>query len=262
MRTRRWLWSVCTALPLLMAACATTREGVVLDPELVPAPELIRRVREESDRVRTLAGSGTVVFDSPRISGAAEFTLALSKPDSLLLKLEGPFGLDVGLLFMDAERYVVYNSMENEVVQGATDSTALRALIPVPLSTRQVVDAFSGRYPIEPDARVLEYRVDNDRFLLTALCSGDTCRYWVDPEAIAVTSYRRTGTDGRVLLEGEATKMTSVSDIRLPRSIVLRAPARRTLLRITYAELDVNGETPEFSYTIPANARQGRRMLP
>jgi len=250
------------ALPLLVAACGTTREGLVLDTERVPADELIQRVREESHRVRTLAGSGTLVFDSPRVSGAAEFTLALSKPDSLLVKLEGPFGIDVGLLFMDAERYVAYNSMENEVIDGASDSSALRALIPVPLSPGQIVDAFSGRFPIDPNARVLRYGVDNDRFLLATLCGTDTCRYWVDPEALAVTSYRRTGVDGSVLLEGELTKMTTIDDIQLPRSIVLRAPARRSTLRILFADIDVNGDAPDFSYTVPANARRRTRPLP
>lgn len=261
--TRRILVrAACLALPALLAACGTTREGVVLDTERVPAGELVRRVREEAGRVRTLAGSGTLIFDSPRVSGTAAFTLAVKKPDSLLLRLEGPFGMDVGLLFMDAGGYLAYNSLENEVVRGAADSAALRALIPVPLSTAQIVDAFSGRSPIEPDARILDYGIDDDRFLLTALCGSDTCRYWVDPGALAVTSYRRTGADGRVLLEGELTNMTSIDDIQLPRSILLRVPSRRSQLRIMFADLDVNGDPPEFSYTIPANARRRARPLP
>lgn len=247
------------ALPLLVAACGTTREGLVLDPGRVPADELIERVRAESDRVRTIAGSGTLVFDSPRVSGSAEFTLALHKPDSLLVRLEGPFGLDVGMLFMDGEGYVVYNSMDNEVIVGASDSAALRTLIPVPLSAAQIVDAFSGRYPIDPGGRVLRYGIDDDRFLLTTLCGTDTCRYWVDPEALAVTSYRRTGPDGLVLLEGELTTFATIDDIQLPRSIVLRAPARRSTLRILFADLDVNGDSPDFSYTVPATARRRTR---
>jgi hypothetical protein len=170
--------------------------------------------------------------------------------------------MDVGLLFMDARGYVAYNSMENEVMVGASDSSALRALIPVPLSPSQIVDAFSGRYPIDPDARILQYGIDDDRFLLTALCGTDTCRYWVDPEALAVTSYRRTGRDGRVLLEGELAKLTSVSDVRLPRSILLRAPTRRSTLRILFADLEINGDAPDFSFSVPANARRRTRPLP
>ena len=153
------------ALPLLLAACGTTREGLVLDTGLVPADVLIERVSEESEKVRTLAGSGTLIFDSPRLSGAAEFTLALSKPDSLLVKLEGPFGMDVGLLFLDADGYVAYNTMQNEVMAGGADSSALRALIPVPLAPNQIVAAFVGRPPIDPEARILRYGIDDDRFL-------------------------------------------------------------------------------------------------
>lgn len=250
------------ALPLLLAACGTTREGLVLDTGLVPADVLIERVSEESEKVRTLAGSGTLTFDSPRLSGAAEFTLALSKPDSLLVKLEGPFGMDVGLLFLDADGYVAYNTMQNEVMAGGADSSALRALIPVPLAPNQIVAAFVGRPPIDPEARILRYGIDDDRFLLTAQCGTDTCRYWVDPASLAVTLYRRTGRDGRVLLEGEVSNMTSVDDITLPRSITLRAPTRRSTLRIEFAHREINGDAPDFSYTIPANARRRTRPLP
>jgi hypothetical protein len=262
MTRRICLWATCLALSLLAAACASTREGVALDTGRVPAADLVRRVREESDRVRTLTGSGTLMFDSPSVSGTAEFSLALIKPDSLLLRLEGPFGIDVGLLFIDADEYVAYNSFENEVIRGAADSAALRALIPVPLSSTQIVDAFSGRYPVEPDGRLLEYRIDDDRFLLTALSGSDTCRYWIDPEALAVTSYRRTAAGGRVLLEAELERMTAINGIQLPRNILLRVPSRRSLFRVLFADLDVNGEPPEFSYTIPASARRRTRPLP
>jgi Domain of unknown function (DUF4292) len=247
-------------LALLAAACGTTREG--LDPERMPAEELIRRVRAESEKVRTIAATGTLVFDSPRISGAAEFTLALDRPDSLLMKLEGPFGVDVGLLFMDARRYVAYSSMDNEVMEGPADSAALRAFIPIPLAPRQIMDAFSGRYPVDADARILGYVVDDDRFLLTTMCGHDTCRYWIDPGALAVTSYRRTGPDSRVLIEAELTMMTEVDGIELPRTIVVKSPSRRSMLRIQYADLEVNGDPPEFLYTIPSSARRRGRPLP
>jgi hypothetical protein len=249
-------------LAFLAAACGTTREGVVLDPARVPAAELIRRVQEESDRIRTVSGTGSMVFDSPQISGSAEFTLALDKPDSLLLKLEGPFGLDVGLLFLDASRFVAYNSMENEVMEGPSDSAALRLFIPVPLAPRQIVDAFSGRYPVDPGGRLLGYGVDGERFLLTAMSGRDTCRYWIDPAALAVTSYRRTAPDGRVMIDAELARLTSVDDIEIPRSIVIRAPARGSMIRVLFADLDVNGDPPDFLYSIPANARRKTRPLP
>jgi hypothetical protein len=253
---------VLLSLPFLLAACGTTRDGVMLDATRVSARELIELVRERSGRVRTLSGSGTLIFNSPRMSGAAQFSLALSKPDSLLLRLEGPLGIDVGLLFLHGSGYVAYNSLENEVMAGGTDSSALLALVPVPLSPRQIVDAFSGRTTIDPGAAVIAYGVDGDRFLLTSLEAADTCRYWIDPDALAVTRYRRTGPDGRVVLEGEVSRLTTVNDIEIPRSIILRAPTRRSTLRITFADMDANGDPADFTYTIPADARRSTRPLP
>jgi hypothetical protein len=65
-----------------------------------------------------------------------------------------------------------------------------------------------------------------------------------------------------VILEGELTKLTTIDDIQLPRSIILRAPSGRSTLRILFADLDVNGDAPDFSYTIPANARRSTRPHP
>src|SRR5512136_2125038 len=94
-------------LPLLFASCSSSRAPIALDTQKVGAAELLRLVQKNSDRLQSLTGKGNLSFEAPEMAGSAFFSLALKKPDSLLVKLQGPFGIDVGMVFLSRTRFVV-----------------------------------------------------------------------------------------------------------------------------------------------------------
>ena len=97
------------------------------------------------------------------MGGSVFFTLALKKPDSLLIRFEGPFGLDVGFLFLSRSQYVMFNRMENQVIYGEPSDAGIRWAIPVDLTVDQILDAFTGsfRFPAGEPSR---YTMDDDSF--------------------------------------------------------------------------------------------------
>ena len=103
-------------LLILISSCAPKRAEIALDTKAIGVPALIALVEAGENKVKSLEGSGTVSFESPEIAGSAAFELSLKKPDSLLVLFEGPFGIDIGTLFLSREKYVVYNSFENRVI--------------------------------------------------------------------------------------------------------------------------------------------------
>src|SRR5512135_1065837 len=104
--------TVVLACVVLCSSCAPRRAEVALSTATVSAPMLVDLVEARSDRLRSLVGKGSVTFESPEVGGSAFFELALKKPDSLLVRFEGPFGMTVGTLFLCPQKFVMYNSME------------------------------------------------------------------------------------------------------------------------------------------------------
>jgi hypothetical protein len=242
------------ALAVLFASCATERVGLTLNTSAVPAEELVERVNVRANRLQAMTGKGSLAFESPQGAGSAYFTMALRKPDSLLVQFEGPFGLDVGLLFLSRQRFVMYNGLENQVVTGVPNLASIRAILPVELTFDQILNAFSGMFTLpRAHGQLIQYVIDDEQFLLSYVCGTDTCTYWVDPATQIVTRYLMQNAAGETLVEAHATRIEEQGDVCAPRRITVRLPDRQ--VSIYYSSLVLNDSHPSFAFSVPANAQ-------
>lgn len=255
MMPRRLFLAAGSVFILLLPSCAPKRGLVLLDTQAVDAATLIRIVNSQQDRLQTMIGSGNLTFESPEIAGTASFDLALKKPDSLLVRLEGPFGIDLGTFFLSKNKYLVYNSLKNRVVTGSPDASSLRAIIPFDLTYDQLMNAFSGLIPLPSDPReVLEYSVDEGQFSLSIRCGTRTCQYWIDPDHGVVTKYQMRNPEGETILEATASAIAEENGVNLPRRVRVTFPTEDRQISITYSSLSPNAPHPSFEFTFPANA--------
>jgi len=239
-------------LTALFGACAPKMSELVLDTGKVPAREVLRRVSENAAGITTLTGTGSVDFESPELGGSVFFTLALRKPDSLLITFEGPFGMDAGFLFLSRSRYVLYNRMENRVISGVPSEAGIRWGIPLDLTVDQILDAFTGTFRVPGQISPTRYAIDNENFLLTYEQPAGSESFWIDPATTLITRYQKTGTRLNVLAE---TALPEEQDSRhLPRQITLVFPDSGRRLSVYYSSVTVNPERVSFAYTIPRSA--------
>ena len=243
-------------LMLVFASCAPKRSELMLDTHAVDPASLMRIVREGHARLHSMVGGGTVTFESPEIAGSASFDISLKKPDSLLVRFEGPFGIDVGTLFLSPRKYIVYNSLENRVVTGVPRVEAMRSVIPFDLTYTQILDAFSGQFtlPADPES-VRAYAIDDHQFFLSMACGNTLCTYWVDPEYRLVSKYQIQDAQGRLILEALASGMTEQDSVSAPRRIKIRFPEDGRQISIFYSSLTLNAPQPSFEFSIPDNAQ-------
>ena len=158
---------VMLALLLIFSSCSPRRSEIALRPSETPPSTLVDLVDAADAKLVTMTGRGTITFESPETAGSASFDLSLRKPDSLLVAFEGPFGIDVGTLFLSRSLFIMYNSMENHVISGVPTARAIRSVVPFDLTYEQILNAFTGTFRIaERGAIPLSYTVDDDQFRL------------------------------------------------------------------------------------------------
>ena len=246
-------------LAVLAFSCAPRRSDVTGLSRPLPAPVLLGEVAKRNAAVQTLVGRGNLTFESPEAAGSAFFRASLKRPDSLLLQLKGPFGIDVGTLFISRSRYVMYNAIENAVYAGDPSSRAIRSLLPVDLGTEDLVNAFGGIFPSPIDtAGVRTLEVDGDITHLAFEAPGGRYDYWVDTDRLAVTKLRRLNSVGETVMEMEAGDFKEYDGIPFPRRLRLNFPGSQRTVSVYYTSLDPNGDPPSFAFTVPSGARQGR----
>jgi outer membrane lipoprotein-sorting protein len=244
------------SIALLLSSCAPKRSEVLLDTKTTDANELITLVQEHENRLQSVVGKGTVTFESPEMAGTAAFELALKKPDSLLVTFEGPFGIDLGTLFISSQKYLMYSSMENKVVTGRPSAAAIRSIIPFDLTLDQVVGAFSGSFPFPSDPKTLQtYSVDDDRFLLMFRCGSNICKYWVDYRNVHVTKYEMRDEHDELIMDAVSSSFAEDGEASAPKRIRIRFPLQERQLSVSYSSITLNDPDPSFEYSIPSNAR-------
>ncbi len=250
---------VCLLAAAITFSCSPRRSDMSVLPRPLPPLLLLEEVAKRTTEVRTVAGRGNLTFDSPEIAGSAFFRSSLKRPDSLLVKLQGPFGMDVGTFFLSHKRYVVYNAIDNIVQSGDPSSTSIRSLIPFDLSPEDLVSVFGGLFPLPRDtAGVQVAGVDGELTRLTAGCGGGECEYWIDTDRLAVTRVRRKDAAGNVLVDMEAIDFKEFDGITLPRQVRLDLPAASRNVSVFYTTLTPNGEPPSFAFIVPPGARVQR----
>lgn len=239
-----------------LSSCAPKRTELSLDPAVVDAPRLITMVRDHALLVQSLEGQGTVTFESPGFGGTAAFELSLRKPDSLLVLLEGPFGIDIGTLFLSKEHYLAYNSQENVVITGVPRGSTIRTVIPFDLSFDEVLNAFSGTFEIPFDpAHVKSYSVDDGMFLLVLSCGSRVCSYWIDHTLPRVSRYEVHDDQGTLLMQATMSSFSWDGDASVPKRIVIWFPGEDKQIAVQYSSLTVNPGELSFAYSVPSDAR-------
>jgi hypothetical protein len=245
------------ALLLILSSCSPRRPEIALRPSETPPSMLVSFVEGADAKLVTLTGRGTISFESPETSGSASFDLTLRKPDSLLVTFEGPFGIDVGTLFLSRQQFVMYNSMKNHVITGVPTPRAIRSVVPFDLTYEQILDAFTGAFPIaEKGSTPLSYTVDDDQFRLMYRCGNDSCSYWIDPAELLVRRYLRQNSRGEVLMEATTSGLIESDGARIPRRVMVSFPGERRRVTIHFSRAELNTPSVSFDFTIPPNAHR------
>jgi|WetSurMetagenome_2_1015567.scaffolds.fasta_scaffold70877_2 hypothetical protein len=251
MRTRTALVPVAAFCSMFLASCASHRDAA--DASLSPA-QIVDKIHRRNEHIVTLAGRGSMSFETPEAGGSAYFTMNFRKPDSLLVQFEGPFGIGGGFLFACREKYVMYNGLENRVTTGVPNTQTIRGLLPVDLSLPQILDAFAGSFPL-PEAAPTTSSVEQEGVRLDYQLPSMRDSYWINMESMVVVKYQRMNTRGELLIEGKVTRIREEQGVPFPHVITLAFPAESRGVTLYYNDVDMNADDLSFGYAVPPSAR-------
>jgi outer membrane lipoprotein-sorting protein len=224
------------------------------------SPEMVQRsVKLNRERVQSLNGSGTISVETPEMAQSGSFELTLHKPDSILVSIQGPFGIHVGAALLTRTDFVFYNSMQNQLITGSVNAANMRRIFRVNLTFDELLSLFTGGSFFagddnNPDSVVVE----DNQYVLSYGNSAGGRRYWIDPATLLIAKIQHTDAKGKLVLEERFEKFRDVGDASLPRQIRLTEHLARRVVAVAFSTLAINTSGVPLVLDVPTNAERVR----
>lgn len=224
------------------------------------APELVHQsVLNNQERVQSLKGSGNITLETPEIAQSGSFELMLRKPDSILVKLEGPFGIEVGAALLTRRDFFFYNSFQNRLISGTMSASNLRRILRVNLSFDELVNMITGGTFFPDDQGLPDtVTVEDDQWVLTYRHADGSRRYWIDPESLLIARIQHLDRQGEIQLEQRFANFHSIGGTSLPYRVRITQLAERRTVALSYSSLAINTDALRFTLEVPENAERLR----
>ncbi len=252
-RVKRFWLSIVAVVFLL--DCAGQMKKPILTLEGVTLAGIRYRVEQNNLRYRSAKAEVEVSVESPRINFTAGSRLLIKQPDSLLLTIRGPMGIGYGLLFIDHQKFVIYNSFENQVYTGDPRRYNGSSLLPIDIPINQLILAVSGLQQLT-DAPHDSLTMDRNKYLIISSQDQLTRKFWIDPTRFVVTEFQLLDDNDRVMLQIEYQQFEQLGRLFLPRLIRFFQPHQNTRITLLYKYREANCRLAEkdFSFKIPEQA--------
>ncbi len=256
---RRWMYgciSIIVFLAMVLFSCSPAPR-VTPDTDRVTPAQLVSSVHENHGKKTSLKARGSISIESRDFSNSGNFNMDLKHPDSLLVRIRGPFGINVGTVFLSQDDFVFYNSMANEAVIGEARGDILRSFLRMDVGVDDIMNLFLGssralfNEPRRPD----EFTVDGDQYLLVFRSHDSIRRYWIDPYYKVVSRVVHSNADDRPVMEERYDRFTESNGMVMAQSIRVIQHEERASFSISYSRIDLNARDLSFAYSIPSNAK-------
>ena len=252
----RTVFLVVIVIMVSFAGCRTTRPSNLANRSL-SCSEVQEITRRHHAFIQTMSGEGRISIETPEIAQSGTFLLTLQKPDSILIHLQGPFGLKVGSALVTRTEFFFYNSLENKLITGESNAENLNRILHLQLSFDDLINLFGGGTFLESDRHLpSETRWEDDEVVYVFASSKTSRRYWIDPATMLIQKIQFLDQRGKTVLEQAFSDFEEVKGFSMPYTIRVSQPNVRQRLTLNYSDIQVNAEKLYFTFTIPPNAER------
>jgi Domain of unknown function (DUF4292) len=241
---------------IALSGCAPTKE-LSRPAANQSAQQVIDAVNSRRHTVSTLEAKGSISVESPSFASSGSFELRLRRPDSVLVVIEGPFGIHVASALFANGRYTFYNSFKNEVMEGEVKGSTLPAFMNIQLAADDVIDTFCGtRTFLTDETSPDSFTVRENSYVLLFRQKKGSTEYSVDTQALLITGIVHIDSAGDVWSEERFEYDRHADGTSSLQAIRLNQDKMQTSVSLSYDDIQLNGPVGPLVLRVPSDARR------
>ncbi len=241
---------------ILLAACTGSKQEL----DKIPVKEIKQKVNERFNKIESLEASGTIAFDSPDMSNSGYIEIRLRKPDSVLVKIEGPFGIDIANALITRTDFIYYNVQDNKVILGPTSDINIGAILRIKVTFDELINSFSGSFYFEDEEQdSINAASENNSYVLQVNKEYVKKKYFIEPYSYVINTYSVYDRKDKMLLEVDYSKFedekTDSGNVNFPNQIIINRPDSKQTVWLTYESKELNKKNLSFKIKYPKSAK-------
>jgi len=200
-------------------------------------------------RLKTLDGWAKLTVQSPIQSFTADIHIRLKNPDSLYLKIEAAFGIDVGLFFADRQKYLIYSPMQNLCYTGSVDSLYKAPLFDIEISYDKLLQVFAGT---ELPVKIYDQRIEKNENSVILYGRTDSLfyKYTLETRYGLVKELQIRDAKNELLALHEFSRFSRINGVVLPQTIKVKRPKTREAISLFYTRLKINKKFKQDDFSV------------
>lgn len=250
MRTCRFI--AVLILSLTLSQCGSSRRD---HSRPQPAAEVTARLQKNFANVHSFKGQATLSVETPEQSFSTSARIWFQRPDTLYIKLEAAFGIDVGWLFAAGDHFVLYLPRQNTYYTGSTRSIPIDQFISMDLSYTELARLVFGQE--WPEGTLQPFPQQRERvWSIHSVQDTLELEYLYDPAREAVIETIGRNAQGIPVLQKTFSRFTKKKNCIIPQTIRLQMPPARQAVSLFYHSMQLNDRLTmkELGLRIPKNA--------
>ena len=243
---------------ILVSNCAVKLREIDFRNREFSVEEFKKELSYNSRMLKTFIGKGVIYFESKEYSERTNAEIYIKFPDSIMVKLEGPFGLDLAYIFFSESELKYYNIKENLKYIGEYDSEKLKKLLGTKLKFVEILELLGGRFnpyiiPHNETTQVLERK---EEYIIISEVDDGFEEYFIDKKIWQINKYIRLDKNKDVILEKRFDKFKRSLNFFIPRVIRYTIPDERITLIYKSIKLNKGIDSLKFRIDIPEGVKE------
>jgi hypothetical protein len=236
-------------LSVLLGSCATS----------VEQKQKIRTasIPHIEANLQNISIKGSITSNYDGTSFSAKFKAKLAWIDSLNMTVIGPFGIPLGNVFAKKDRFVFYNTMQNEVFSGNPEDFDLSSLINISLTFEDLAHFLRNESPEPPENYEIDESHGSDKEILYKNFNNKEYVEYIlfSLKNNTIGQYQRKLKEGGTLILNILFRDRGADN--LARKIIIDSPENKSSLTLELDEVRINEVfTEPFSFPVPKNAKK------
>ena len=243
---------------ILYSNCAVKLKEIDFTRREFSVEELKKELSNNSRMLKTLIGDGVILFESKEYFEKANAEIYIKFPDSIMVKLEGPLGLDLAYIFFSERELKYYNIRENLKYIGEYDSDKLKNLMGTKLKFVEILELLGGIFNpnIISSNEMTEVLAREEEYIIVSEIDEGMEEYFIDKKIWNIKKYIKLNKNKEIVLEKRFDNFKRIFDFFIPRVIRYTIPDERITLIYTSIKINERIDSSKFKIKIPESAEE------